>query len=250
MALQLNLNKSAETLRLSLDKAGVAREIKAELIFDIDVSGSFEHEHKEGTTSRLVSRLVPFGMVLDPDGQMDVFTFSNGPENAYYVGTVTPEKSDNYVVRNIVGKVPGWDGGTTYSYVLERNLQHFGWLPIPAQEPGLLSRFFGAKARPAEQREKKRSIVIFMTDGENDPADDRRTMQILEESERRGDNTYFLFIGACEHEVDFRLLKTVSARFKNTGLVVIRDLDRFVEQSDEQLQSALLGKELIDWLRG
>lgn len=250
MALQLNLNKSAEALRLSLDKAGVARDIRAELIFDIDVSGSFEHEHEEGTTSQLVSRLVPFGMVLDPDGKMDVFTFSNGQPNAHYVGTVTPEQSDNYVVRNIVGRVPGWNGGTTYSYVLERNLQHFGWMPIPAQTGGWLSRFFGGgDAKPAEQRAKKRSIVIFMTDGENDPSDNARTIQVLEESERRGDHIYFLFIGACEHEVDFKLLKTVSSRFRNTGLVIVRDLDAFVQQSDEQLQAALLGKELIDWLK-
>ncbi len=41
MALKLDLNKSAKSLRLSLDKAGVAADIKAELIFDMDVSGSF-----------------------------------------------------------------------------------------------------------------------------------------------------------------------------------------------------------------
>jgi hypothetical protein len=90
MALQLDLNKSAETLRLSLDKAGVARGLKAELIFDMDVSGSFEHEHEEGTTSKLIERLVPYGMVLDPDGQMDVFSFSHGGENVHHVGTVAP----------------------------------------------------------------------------------------------------------------------------------------------------------------
>ena len=76
MALQLDLNKSAETLRLSLDKAGIAAGIKAELIFDMDVSGSFEHEHEEGTTGKLIARLVPYGMVLDPDGRMDVSTMS------------------------------------------------------------------------------------------------------------------------------------------------------------------------------
>lgn len=249
MALQLNLQKSASALRLSLDKAGVAPDIKAELIFDMDVSGSFEHEHEEGTTGKLISRLVPYGMVLDPDGQIDVFTFSDGERNVHRVGTVTPDDSDDYIVRKVVDKVPGWKGGTTYSHVLEANLRHFGWLPQEEEGIGsFISRFFGRPAQ-AEYRTKKRSIVVFVTDGEAHPSDHERTIQVLEDSERRGDQVYFLFVGACEHDVDFALLKTVSERFRNTGLVIIRDLDAFVDLSDEQLNAQLLGPELLAWLR-
>ncbi|MBX9912057.1 MAG: VWA domain-containing protein [Beijerinckiaceae bacterium] len=247
MALQLNLKKSAETLRLSLDKAGVAPGLKAELIFDMDVSGSFEHEHEEGTTSKLIERLVPYGMVLDPDGQMDVFSFSHGKENVHHVGTVTPNNCENYIIRNVIDKVPGWKGGTTYSYVLERNLQHFGWLPRE-QSGGFLSRFFGV-SRDEPAAVKKRSVVVFVTDGENDASDLDRTIQVLEASERRGDQVYFLFMGACEHAVDFGFLRTIAARFKNTGVVIVRDLDGFVELSDEELNAQLLGPELLQWLR-
>lgn len=56
--LTLNLEKSANVLRLALDKAGVAN-VRAETAAIIDVSGSFEHEHEEGTTSILIERLVP-----------------------------------------------------------------------------------------------------------------------------------------------------------------------------------------------
>lgn len=247
MVLQLDLTKSAQKLRLSLDKAGVTSDIKAELIFDMDVSGSFEHEHEEGTTSLLISRLVPYGMVLDPDGQMDVFTFSDGKRTVHHVGTVTPDDSEDYIVRNVIEKVPGWKGGTTYSYVLERNLQHFGWLPSE-EEGGFLSRFFGF-SKPAETKVRKRSIVIFVTDGENDPADHERTISVLEASEQRGDEVYFLFMGACEHDVDFSFLKAIAKRFKNTGVVIVRDLDGFVELSDEELNQQLLGPELLEWLR-
>lgn len=248
MALQLNLQKSARTLRLSLDKAGVAAGVKAELIFDIDVSGSFEHEHKEGTTSRLIERLVPYAMELDPDGQIDVFTFSDGRHNVTHVGTVSPDNCQNYIVRKVVGRVLGWNGGTEYSYVLERNLQHFGWLPMPEGAGGWLSRFFGRPAKP-EYQDRKRSIVVFVTDGENHTSDHVRTTRILEESEARGDAVYFLFVGACEHDVDFGFIRTVAERFKNTGVVIIRDLDAFVELSDEQLNAQLLGPELIAWLK-
>ncbi|MBU1306861.1 MAG: VWA domain-containing protein [Alphaproteobacteria bacterium] len=247
MTLQLDLRKSADKLRLSLDKAGVAPNIKAELIFDIDVSGSFEHEHEEGTTSKLISRLVPYGMVLDPDGKMDVFTFSNGRTSAYHVGTVTPDDADDYILRNVVDRVPGWKGGTEYSHVLERNLQHFGWLPTEDTIGSLISRFFGKEKSAAPV--KKRSVVIFVTDGENDPADNVRTFSILEASERRGDQVYFLFMGACEHDVDFKFLRTIAARFKNTGVVIVRDLDGFVDLSDEEINAQLLGPELLEWLR-
>lgn len=248
MPLQLNLQKSARTLRLSLDKAGIAADVKAELIFDMDVSGSFEHEHEEGTTSKLIARLVPYGMELDPDGRIDVFTFSDGKDSVHHVGTVTPDDCDDYIVRNVVDRVPGWNGGTTYSYVLERNLQHFGWLPAEPASGDFLSRFFGLAQEP-EVRTRKRSIVIFVTDGENHSSDHARTIGILEQSERRGDQVYFLFVGACEHDVDFGFLRTIAARFKNTGVVIIRDLDAFVELSDEQLNAQLLGPELLDWLK-
>lgn len=245
MALTLDLNKSAERLRMSLDKAGVAPDIKAELIFDIDVSGSFEHEHEEGTTSVLIERLVPYGMVLDPDGAIDVFTFSDGQRSAHRVGTVTPATSRDYILNKVVDRVPGWKGGTTYSYVLEQNLRHFGWLPPEEGLGTLISRFFGG-ARP---KDKKKSIVIFVTDGENDPSDEARTIRVLKDAEERGDNVYFLFIGACEHNVDFKFIRDIARRFKNTGVVIIRDLEGFVEKSDEEISAELLGPELISWLK-
>ena len=248
MALQLDLNKSAKSLRLSLDKAGVAANIKAEVIFDMDVSRSFEHEHDEGTTSTLFSRLVPYGMVLDPDGKVDLFTFSNGPEHAHHVGTVTPDDCDNYISRNIIDKVPGWNGGTSYSYVLERNLQHFGWLPLDQPSPGFFSRFFGLNKEPARVA-RKRSIVIFITDGENEGDDEARTMKVLEASQKRGDQVYFLFMGACEDTVEFKFLNTIAKRFRNTGVVIVRDLDSFVNLSDDELNERLLVPELLEWLK-
>lgn len=246
--LSLDLNKAAQSLRLSLDKAGVPSGIKAELIFDIDVSGSFEHEHEEGTTSILIERLIPYGMVLDPDGAMDVFTFSDGERNAYHVGTVTPADAEGYILRNVVERVPGWNGGTNYSYVLEKNLQQFGWLPREDYGGGFFSRFFGSGNKP-HLNDQKRSIVIFVTDGENHSSDEARTMRVLRDSQERGDNVYFLFIGICDQNVEFKFLKHIAARFKNTGVVIITDLQGFVEKTDEEISTELLDPELITWLK-
>jgi hypothetical protein len=247
--LSLDLNKAAQSLRLSLDKAGVHPDVKAELIFDIDVSSSFEHEHEEGNTSVLLERLVPYGMVLDPDGQMDVFTFSDGERHAHYVGVVTPEDSESYLQREVVGRVPGWSGGTTYSYVLERNLQHFGWLPQKEQQPGFFSRFFSRPVTEHAAVQKKRSIVVFVTDGENHESDEERTIRVLEESQKRGDSVYFIFLGFCDTNPDFKFIRTIAERFNNTAAVIIQDLAGFIALSDEELNTRLLGPELLAWLK-
>jgi hypothetical protein len=247
--LTLDLNKSAQSLRLSLDKAGIHPDVKAELIFDIDVSGSFEHEHEEGNTSVLLERLVPYGMVLDPDGKIDVFTFSDGAGHAHHVGTVTPDDSEGYLKREVVGRVPGWSGGTTYSYVLERNLQHFGWLPQKEQPPGFFSRFFGRPVTGQTPAQKKRSVVIFVTDGENNESDEERTIRVLEESQKRGDRVYFVFLGFCDTNPDFKFIRTIAERFNNTAAVIIQDLEGFIALSDEEINARLLGPELLAWLK-
>ncbi|WP_256752867.1 hypothetical protein [Mesorhizobium sp. Mes31] len=68
-------------------------------------------------------------------------------------------------------------------------------------------------------------------------------------SEQRGDQVYFLFMGACEHSVDFKFLNRIAKRFNNTGVVIVRDLDGFVDLSDDELNARLLGPELLEWLR-
>jgi hypothetical protein len=254
-ALQLDLTKAAKVLRLQLDKAGVRPDVKAELLIAMDVSSSFEHEHEEGTTSTLVRRLVPLGMELDPDRKIDFLTFSNGSDTVQYLGTVDETESDNYVVNNVVDMVHGWNGGTTYSHALEEALKRFGWLESDHSQASGWSRFWNSLtgATPATQkREQKRSIVLFVTDGENDPdgryGDKRKTEEVLQASQDRGDKVYFLFIGACEH-AEFEYVERIAQKFKNTGIVMATDPDKFVNLPDEELMKTLLVPELIEWLK-
>ena len=190
----------------------------------MEVSGSFEHEHEEGTTSKLVARLVPYGMVLDPDGKVDVFSFSNGKGHVHHVGTVTPDDCDDYIVCNLIDKVPGWKGGTTNSYVLERNLQHFSWLPGEKESEGFFNRFFGGGAKEAPVAANWRNP-------------------------RSAATKCIFFSWAPEHTVDFEFLETIAKRFKNTGVVIVLHLDGFVDLSDEELNAQLLRPELLQWLR-
>ena len=257
----LDLAKSSSAFRLSLDKAGVPPDIRAELLVVMDVSGSFEHEHEEGTTGILLERLVPLAKVLDPDGKIDLVTFSDGRDSVQHLGTLDESNARDFIVDNVVGKVKGWKRGTTYSYPLEEALRIFGWLPFESgREPGRKPRFWERLLGllPDEGRvvqrshEKKRSIVLFVTDGENDPGntflDKERTRKVLHASQKRGDQVYFLFIGACEHE-EFAFVEEIAKEFRNTGLVMATDPEAFVNLPDDALIAKLLGRELVEWLK-
>lgn len=231
----LDLQKGKETLKLSLEKKGIMSVPSADLAFVLDVSGSFDDEHRSGITQTLLERLVPWGMLFDPDQKLDVFTFSNGKSYAHHVGDITPETCENYVASKIVNRVPGYGCGTDYSYVLEKVLQNFGWLTAG----GFLGKVFGGG------KEKRRSIVLFVTDGAS--SDERECEKVLADSEARKDEVYFLFIGIGN--TNFPFLKRVADKFSNTGLVVIKNLKNFVKQADEQVNEEFIGEELITWLK-
>ena len=254
----LDLKKSTSAFRLSLDKAGVSSNIRAELVVVMDVSASFEHEHEEGTTGILLERFVPLAKVLDPDGKIDLITFSNGPDSVQHLGTIDESNARDFIVDEVVDRVRGWKGGTTYSYPLEEALRVLGWQPCERSHdqstwPRFWANLFGAARVVPHMHEKRRSIVLFVTDGENDPGDGfrdkQRTRQVLRASQERGDQVYFLFIGACEHE-KFQFVQNIAQEFKNTGIVMATDPEAFVELPDDQLISKLLGRELVDWLKG
>lgn len=249
MTLNLNLDKGKAALKLSLEKAGIATPPQADLAFILDVSGSFDDEHRDGLTQRLLERLTPWGMVFDPDQKLDVFTFSSGPSSAYHVGEITPQTVDGYIRRTIIDRVPGYRGGTDYSFVLEKSLQHFGWLPNGDQPKtgGMFGSLFGRKTAPEAAPARRRSIVIFVTDGDN--SDKARTEQVLAESEKRGDEVYFLFIGVSNQGGNFPFLQHIGDRFGNTGLVVIRNIRQWVGRPDDEINAELIGDELVTWLK-
>lgn len=246
MALQLNLKKAQATLQLCLEKAGIKTPPAVELALVLDVSGSFEDEHRDGTTNDLLTRLVPWGLTFDPDGKLDVITFSNGAEAVHSVGAVNALNYKGFVADRVVGRVPGWGGGTDYSYAIEAALRSFGWLPSPGKKAGFFGRLLGRQDEPASLKPKKRSLVLFVTDGDN--VDKERTLQVLQASEARRDEVYFLFIGISNQGSRFPFLERIGDNFGNTGFIAIQNLREFVSNSDEELNGRLLSEELIGWL--
>lgn len=246
MALTLNLEKSTKSLVLSLEKAGVLTPPKLEVGFGLDVSGSFEDEHLAGITDQLLTRLVPWGLAFDPDKKVDVFTFSNGPTHVHEVGSVDASNFEGYVPKKIVNKVPGWNGGTDYSYLLEKMLGHFGWAGDVVKKASFFGGLMGKKDAIVKGA-KKRSLVIVATDGDNN--DKKRTMEVLRASEARKDEVYFLFLGISNQGSRFPFLESIGDQFGNTGFVSISNLRQFVALSDDELNAKLIDTELLNWMK-
>lgn len=245
MTFALNLEKSVKSLTLSLEKVGIVSPPNVDVGFCLDVSGSFEDEHRDGSTNTLLTRLIPWGLVFDPDKKIEVFTFSDGEDNVCEVGSVDANNHVDFVQRKIVGKVRGWNGGTDYSYALERMLKHFGWINT-VKKPGFFGKMFG-KTDEVIFGEKKKSIVIFTTDGEN--LDQTRTTKILRESKERGDKVYFLFLGISNQGSSFSFLKSLDRQFENTGFINIKNLNDFNALTDEAINEMILSEELLAWVK-
>lgn len=270
-SLTLDLHKAENNLRLSLLKVGIHNPPVAEVGFNMDVSGSFEDEHRDGLTNIVMARLVPWGLVFDPDKKLDVFSFSSnhgGKPAAYYVGEVTAENYSDYVKRNIIGKVPNWNGGTLYAPVLQMNRQHFGWIDgpatsAPAPEPkrggllGGLANLIGGghssttpapAAAPSGFPPKRKTLILFVTDGEND--DHSQTMKVLQEMQDNGEHIYIQFFGINnDPRVKFEFLQEAADKFDNTGLYICRDIKAFANMSDAEVNDCIISDELIGWLK-
>ena len=241
MDINLNLEKSSETLKLCLQKAGLHTPPEVEVCFNMDVSGSFEREHKLGYTNALMNRMVPWGMVFDPDKKLDLFTFSDGNSHAYYVGEVTSDNCQDYIANNVCDKVPGWNCGTDFSYVLKKNLEQFGW--EGKKEQGFFSRLFGKK----DTRTPRKSLILHITDGE--ASDIPKTTQVLRDIEENGYKVYVIFFGIGTNPSGSKDIRNLADRFDNVSCFICDDIRGFITMTDEQINEALISDKLINYLK-
>lgn len=263
MSMKMNLEKAAGSLTLSLEKAGVIKVPTLEVGVAMDVSGSFDDEHRLGVTDSLLTRLVPWGLTFDPDKKLDVFTFSDSAAGVHELGSVDAKNYFGYLPRAFFGvniddypsgipesiraRTPGYNGATDYSYVLEAMLKHFGWMNT-VKKAGFFGSLMGKKDQVVAG-DKKRSLVIVITDGDCARSDKSRVEDVLKASQDRQDQVYFLFVGVSNQGSRFPFLEDLGDKFGNTGFVGISDLHRFVDQSDDDLNAALISDELLTWLK-
>lgn len=243
----LDIQKSADNLRLNLSKKGVTKVPSCQVAFALDVSGSFDSSHRSGETQHLLDRLVPWGLVFDANKTIDVFTFSDGEDHVSHVGDLNEGNYAGYIRDNVINRVRGYNGGTDYHYVLDEILENFGWgVTQKREKPGLLSRIFGSPKEEVKASGKgELSICLFVTDGES--FDEAATEELLRASQDRGDKVFFMMIGVGHS--GFGFLKRMDREFRNVGFVTFKDLSKLQKMSDDELNDAMIGDKVINWLK-
>ena len=251
--IKLNLQKASTALKLNLEKKGIIVPPAIDIGFLMDVSGSFDDEHRSGLTNAIMARIAPWGLVFDPDKKMDVITYSNSARNVEHVGEVNEYNYSNFVEKKIIDQVVGYNGGTDYSYAIKKALELFGWIEVASEQKeekqGFFKKLFGG-SKPAQATEatQKRPAVIFnLTDGEN--FDKKETEQLINESNSRGDKVFFVFIGASNQSPDFSFLQKLATKYSNFEFHRVTDLNKFINLSDDELNEIFVTPKYLAWLK-
>lgn len=220
----VSLNLSKESLQLNLTKRNVGTIQNLDVSFAMDVSGSFDDEHRAGYTQSFLNRFVPFSLLFDPDKKMGMYVFSSDHEN---LDDVTESNFDGYI-RNKVMRSSVYGYGTKYAPVLEEILK--------PQSVGLLKSIFGAKAKP--------KLCFFVTDGE--PMDANATLETLRQ--KHGQDSFIVLVSISDSKISF--LEKMEAFDGVTHLQLSPAYLRNIENvSDDELYEKLLNDELVAWLK-
>lgn len=214
--------------------------IKAQVGFAIDISGSMQGLYNNGTVQEAVNRVQAVAVKFDDNETLDMWTFN---ERSQALEGATPSLFGTYVQKHIIGdsKVDKW-GGTNYAPVLENIMEHYFSAPAkPAS--GFFGGLFGktAPAAPAATTVDLPVFVVVLTDGDNDDRD--ATRRLVKEAQNK--NIYFQFVG-IGRGTTFSFIRELGDEFGNVGFVAIPDLER---TSDDDLYNGLLNDEFVGWAK-
>jgi len=236
----LDLTKKAEIV---LTKRGVAS-VKARIGFAIDVSGSMRDEFESGIMQDVTDRIFALAAKMDDNGEMDCWTFENRMTT---LPTANMNNIGGYVQREIMrSNTPKW-GGTSYAPPISAAMEK--WYPA-ARAATKSGGFFGfggksnndgVSASDAAKLAKEPSVLMFLTDGDND--DESATERALREAQDKP--VYFNFIG-IGMQTTFRFIKRMGDEYPNVGFFHIPDVRRM---SDDSLYEGLVPDELAVWLK-
>lgn len=255
MTIQFNLQKSTEALSFALVKHNVNTIVPCQVHMVMDVSGSFEDEHRAGYTQQLLNRFVPFSMLFDKDKVLDSYAFASRAEQ---LQEINENNFSNYIKQYVPyqGKfgystdyadafrlMVGSTKGSTTQQVKET---------VTKAATGFFGKLFGKTttevvtktvAAPTSYAQDKH-LFFFVTDGAPDSESEAR--QVL--AELMEDNIFIVFISINNSRVSFleKFAKEPYAMYIN---YTPRDLRNLANVTDEALYDQLLSApQLVTWM--
>lgn len=224
---------------VSLKKLGI-EDVKADVTFVMDGSGSMAPLYADGTVQETIERGAPVALRIDPDGSMDTWYYASSCKQ---VASLTADNLPGFVARTLpspgarIGAIEtgkkGFFGGMT-----KTGGESIGY---GNNEPVVMNAILATE--PACRTVPR--LVIFVTDG----GIDRSTSEVIKDILRRcsGQAIFWQFVGVGNANYGvLRELDTIDGRIvDNAGFFSIDDLSGI---SDEDLYDRVLS-EFPAWLR-
>lgn len=226
-------------------------QVTCEVKFALDISGSMQRMYNDGTVQKLTDRLLAVASRFDDNGEMEVWTFTNGFDEA---PVVTESMHEGYINKHILNNssINKW-GCTSYAPVMQDIIEKSFTEKVSKtvtneEKPGFFGKLFGAKPTittsevfsVGDRNPKFPIFVPFVTDGDN--SDHSETERLIKECANK--NIYWLMVGIGSES--FTWLNKIADKYPNVGFVKIDELDRI---SDEDFYMKLLNEEFCDWVK-
>jgi hypothetical protein len=256
--MHFDIEKEKQNVKFMLEKRQLPK-LTAEVVIDLDVSGSTQGMYLSGIMQNAVQRIVPVVLNFDDNGDAPVYTFNDGNDFDLLNVHLTAKNYSDYVSKQIVrnGSISRW-GGTAYAPVLVQNLRDVGlYATKPATVTAPKKGFFGAissmishESTSGHETFQQKSrfgfplVVQFITDGDNEDRDKDPTRNLLKACADSNVPAYFNFIGVGDS--NFYFLKEIGDAYPNVGFAQIVDIEK--ASSDESIYEYLIPKELTTWL--
>lgn len=236
----VNLNLSKDNLALELTKSGVEEIIPCQVSFQLDVSGSFHLEHQQGHTNNLLNRILPFALLFDKDGVLDMFSFSHESKK---LTPVTDSNYSGYITKEVMNQ-DNYNGWSTNYKPAFQHLVENGYKIEELYKNN--STFFNKLFKKKEFKKESigKHLSFFVTDGI--PNDGYEALDYL--NLNMSDEHFIVFISVGGSDMSF-----LDKNFKNkinTDYFALshEDLRNLSSKSDQDLYSMFLSGSLVSWM--
>lgn len=241
MSLQFNLDKSTQALQFKLQKRSVATINPLQVTFVHDVSGSFDDEHRDGYTQKLLNRFVPFANLFDKNKTMESFAFSS---SATQLTDVTVNNYSDYVSKHVIG-CSGYGRGTAYHTAIELIVNSLKQESSSVTSGGFLGGLFGKK-KEVQSTEQEKYLHFFLTDGESQT--ETQDLRTINDLLGREGNHFIVFLSVAPRKLYFLETNYSNHKYTDYHNFTKQQLQNIDQLTDDELYDMLLSPQLIEWM--
>lgn len=208
-------------VNLSKEKGINFDKLKMRVAIVMDHSGSMDWQYNNGNVQNILTRLLPFALQFDDNGQLEVYLFD---DVCIKMDVDMTEENYSSYVDDVIKKGHYNYGGTRYAPAIQ-----------------MTDEFYND-----DESKTTPTLVFFITDGDNSKSDRAPSDKAIIKSSKHG--IFYMFIGTsktCDFEYLRHLDDLDGRKFDNTGFMSVKDLNS--TSNGDLFMNSL--KDFSDWLK-